>query len=165
LKLFGFEFFLNCSFHLNKGRISTYWCKKFGFSAECEIFAFSGDNPCSLIGLDLNKPGELGISLGTSDVIFAVTAEPKPNPDEGSILIHPSDFHAYMIMLVYKNGSTTRKHVKDFVSRADVDWSKFNEILDKTPVGNNGCISFYYLVSVFSWYKFLAAQIICCIKN
>ena len=45
--------------------ISKYWCKKYGFSPECQIHIFSGDNPCSLIGLNLNKSGDIGISLGT----------------------------------------------------------------------------------------------------
>ena len=45
--------------------ISQYWSKKYGFSTECQIHIFSGDNPCSLVGLGLNKPGDIGISLGT----------------------------------------------------------------------------------------------------
>ena len=85
--------------------------------------------------------------MGTSDVLFGVTAEPKPNAEEGSILIHPLDFQTYMIMLVFKNGSATRNNIKDFVITSDFDWTKFNAILEETPVGNNGCISFYYLVN------------------
>ena len=42
-----------------KGRVSNYWCEKYGLSSNCEIIAFSGDNPCSLIGLGLNKPGDV----------------------------------------------------------------------------------------------------------
>ncbi len=45
--------------------ITKYWCKKYGFSPQCQIYPFSGDNPCSLIGLGLNKSGDIGISLGT----------------------------------------------------------------------------------------------------
>ncbi len=45
--------------------IARYWCKKYGFSPQCQIFLFSGDNPCSLVGLGLNKSGDIGISLGT----------------------------------------------------------------------------------------------------
>ncbi len=41
------------------GHVSSYWCKKYGFYSGCEIFAFSGDNPGSLIGLGLNKPGDV----------------------------------------------------------------------------------------------------------
>ena len=88
----------------------------------------------------------MGTSLGTSDVLFGVTDEPKPNADEGSILIHPQNIDNFMIMLVYKNGSTTRKYIKDFLYSDDLEWVKFNEALLKTPVGNNGFISFYYMV-------------------
>ncbi len=45
--------------------IASYWCKKYGISPECHVFTFSGDNPCSLVGLGLNKSGDVGISLGT----------------------------------------------------------------------------------------------------
>lgn len=124
--------------------ISKYWCKKYGFSPECQIHIFSGDNPCSLIGLGLNKAGDIGISLGTSDVLFAVTKNPTPSGTEGSILLHPEDSQNYMMMLVYKNGATTRKFIKDSVHENDPKWTKFNESILSTPVGNEGKIGFYY---------------------
>ncbi len=125
------------------GLISDYWCKKYGFSKECEIYAFSGDNPCSLVGLGLSEPGQIGISLGTSDVLFAVTDSPRPNELEGSILIHPEDEKNYMIMLVYKNGSNTREFVRNQLKNKD--WFGFNECIRSTPVGNEGIIGFYFL--------------------
>lgn len=127
------------------GLIASYWCQKYGFSSNCEIYACSGDNPCSLVGLGLSNPGDVGISLGTSDVLFGVTNEPKPSAEEGSILIHPEDKNNYMMMLVYKNGATTRKHIKDAVHKDDKNWDKFNESIRNTPVGSNGRISFYYI--------------------
>jgi xylulokinase len=131
------------------GTIASYWCAKYGFASDCEIYCASGDNPCSLIGLGLNVPGNVGISLGTSDVLFAVTADPKPNADEGSILIHPEDASNYMMMLVYKNGATTRKYVRDAVhghnNNDNSCWIKFNESIRRTPVGCNGHIGFYYI--------------------
>jgi xylulokinase len=134
-----------CSSTSKIGNISKYWCKKYGFSPDCEIFAFSGDNPCSLIGLGLNSPGDIGISLGTSDVMFAVTNNPIPNAEEGSILVHPEDEKSYMIMIVFKNGDTVRKHVRDEINLNDNDWNLFNQSILNTPVGRNGNISFYYV--------------------
>lgn len=131
-----------------KGKISTiasYWCKKYGFKSDCEVHVCSGDNPCSLIGLGLNRAGDVGISLGTSDVLFGVTADPKPNAEEGSILIHPQNENNYMMMLVYKNGATTRKHIRDLVHQDDKNWFKFNQSITKTPVGCNGEIGFYFI--------------------
>ncbi len=66
------------------GRVSQYWCQKYGFSQNCQVFASSGDNPCSLIGLNLVNPGDIAISLGTSSVLFAVTNSPKPS-EEGRL--------------------------------------------------------------------------------
>ena len=77
--------------------------------------------------------------------MFVVTNDPKPNAQEGSILIHPLDFKNYMMMLVYKNGATTRKHIRDSVNQNDDDWSRFNKCMSETPVGNNGCLSFYFV--------------------
>lgn len=128
----------------NIGLISSFWVKKYGFNANCEIYAFSGDNPCSLVGLNLNRPGEVAISLGTSDVLFGVTNEPKPNENEGSILIHPLDPCNYMMMLVFKNGAMTRNFIKNSNFAEDKDWSKFNEAIKKTSVGSNNKISFYF---------------------
>lgn len=127
------------------GFVSKFWSKKYGFSKDCEIFAFSGDNPCSLIGLGLNASGDIGISLGTSDVLFAVTNNPIPNADEGSILIHPEDENAYMLMLVYKNGDPARKYIRDHIHLNDNDWSKFDKCILNTQIGNSGNISFYYI--------------------
>lgn len=126
------------------GLISNYWRSKYGFANNCEIYAFSGDNPCSLIGLNLNKLGDVAISLGTSDVLFGVTDQPKPNANEGSILVHPQDYRQYMMMLVYKNGALTRKFIKDSNFQNDSDWSKFNEAIQNRPVGNDGNLAFYF---------------------
>lgn len=34
----------------NLGNISPYFVERYGFDKSCEVFAFSGDNPSSLIG-------------------------------------------------------------------------------------------------------------------
>lgn len=129
------------------GNIASYWCKKYGFSQSCEVIAFSGDNPCSLVGLGLSQAGDIGISLGTSDVVFAVTDNPKPNENEGSILIHPESKNKYMMMLVYKNGATTRKFIRDLINSKDNDWILFNKSIEKTSPGRNGNLSFYFIES------------------
>ena len=35
----------------------------------CSVVACSGDNPCAFAGLGLSQPGDLGVSLGTSDTV------------------------------------------------------------------------------------------------
>lgn len=47
------------------GKISRYFIEKYGFAAGCEIVTFTGDNPSSLAGMNL-ETGDIVISLGTS---------------------------------------------------------------------------------------------------
>ena len=43
--------------------------ERYGFSPECEVVAFTGDNPAALAGQQVG-PGDLAVSLGTSDTVF-----------------------------------------------------------------------------------------------
>ena len=49
----------------------------------------SGDNPCSLAGMRLQRAGNIAISLGTSDTLFGSLAKPKPSASEGHIFANP----------------------------------------------------------------------------
>ena len=57
------------------GPVSPYFVKKFGLNPEALATVWSGDNPCSVIGLGLIKPGQVAISLGTSDTYFRLDEE------------------------------------------------------------------------------------------
>ena len=80
------------------GTIHSYFVKyyiyiliinsKYGFSSNCSIVCGSGDNPCSLVGLRMNRPGDIGISLGTSNTVFALMNECKTDI-EGHVFISP----------------------------------------------------------------------------
>ena len=61
------------------GTLASYWQQKYGFGPAL-VIAWSGDNPCSLIGLGLVEEGQLGISLGTSDTAFGPVARPVHDP-------------------------------------------------------------------------------------
>ena len=58
------------------GSLSNYWVERYGFSPATRVVCWSGDNPCSLVGVGLVKPGRLAISLGTSDTLFGYLPEP-----------------------------------------------------------------------------------------
>ena len=60
------------------GDVSSFHVARYGFSADCAVVAASGDNPCSLAGLGLSAPGDVGLSLGTSDTLFGVTYASRP---------------------------------------------------------------------------------------
>ncbi|KAF8668898.1 hypothetical protein HU200_052102 [Digitaria exilis] len=90
------------------GQIAPYFVERFQFDKNCLVIQWSGDNPNSLAGLTLNTPGDLAISLGTSDTVFGITAEAKPSL-EGHVFPNPVEPGGYMVMLCYKNGSLTRE--------------------------------------------------------
>ena len=62
----------------SSAKVSPYFVRKFGVNPDAQIQVWSGDNPCSVIGLGLIKPGRVAISLGTSDTFFG-TDEKVPH--------------------------------------------------------------------------------------
>jgi xylulokinase len=130
--------------HAAVGLVHRYFVKRYGFNMRCMVIASSGDNPCSVAGLRLQKSGDIAISLGTSDTVFGTLRKPKPSGKEGHIFVSPVDSDGYMAMICYKNGALTRELVRD--RAAGGSWEKFNEALDATTPGNVGCIGFYVRV-------------------
>lgn len=122
------------------GNISDYFVQRYGFNSNCQIVSFTGDNPASLIGMCL-RPGDVAISLGTSDTVFLVLHDPKPNL-HGHILCNPIDEKIFMALICFKNGSRTRERISS--ECAESDWKIFSELLDSTPRGNFGNIGFYF---------------------
>ncbi|KAL6572602.1 Xylulose kinase 2 [Orobanche minor] len=123
------------------GLIAPYFVDRYHFDKSCLIIQWSGDNPNSLAGLTLNSPGDLAISLGTSDTLFGITSEHKPCL-EGHVFPNPVDTKGYMVMLCYKNGSLTREDIRNRC--ADKSWDVFNALLRQTQPLNGGKIGFYY---------------------
>lgn len=64
--------------------------RKYGLSPSCDIVCGSGDTPCSLVGLRMNRPGDIAISLGTSNTVFALMKECKTDI-EGHVFVSPLD--------------------------------------------------------------------------
>ncbi|MGQ9662678.1 MAG: xylulokinase [Kiritimatiellia bacterium] len=129
--------------HTSLGRVHPYYCERYGIPADARVIAFSGDNPNSLAGLRLARPGEIAVSLGTSDTLFGPLTDPKPSGIEGHVFVNPIDPEAYMAMVVRKNGSLAREFVRD--RYAGGSWERFSALLDKTPSGNEGWITLYLL--------------------
>ncbi|CAL1395629.1 unnamed protein product [Linum trigynum] len=123
------------------GHIAPYFVERYKFSKDCLVVHWSGDNPNSLAGLTLSVPGDLGISLGTSDTVIGISSDPKPGL-EGHVFPNPVDTKGYMVMLCYKNGSLTREEVRN--SCAQSSWETFNKLLEQTPPLNGGKLGFYY---------------------
>ena len=119
----------------SSGKISSYFVEKYGFSAECETVIWSGDNPCSLVGMGAASPGKVVISLGTSDTLFAAMPEAKTDP-QGFGHAFGNPMGGYMSLICFKNGSLAREAVKN---QFKLEWSAFEKDgLASTPIGNEG---------------------------
>jgi len=127
--------------HAVAGKIHGYFGRRYGFKPDCAVIVFSGDNPCSLAGLRLQKAGDVAVSLGTSDTMFGSSSEAHPSGAEGHVFASPIDPNGFMIMVVRKNGSLTREKVRD--ACAGKSWDAFNAALKNTSPGNSGNIGIH----------------------
>lgn len=117
------------------GLISNYFVEKFGFSPDCKVVAWTGDNPSSLVGMGATEPGKMVVSLGTSDTLFAAMEKPLTDPQGfGHVFGNPAG--GFMSLICFKNGSLAREAVKN---HRGLDWADFGvEGLQKTLAGNEG---------------------------
>ena len=123
------------------GCISPYFVERYGFDPGCKILPFSGDNPCSLIGMGLVEPGRVALSLGTSDTLFACMEEPRTSDEgEGAVFASP-DGTNYMALICFLNGSLAREAVRQ---AHGLDWEGFNRALQATSPGNGGALLLPY---------------------
>jgi xylulokinase len=115
--------------------LAEYGRRRHGFPA-AKVVAWSGDNPCSLVGVGLAGEGEVAISLGTSDTLFGTMREARTDPSlAASVFGAPTE--GYMALLCFKNGSLARERVRD---QARLDWAGFSRALRDTRPGNGGAL-------------------------
>jgi xylulokinase len=117
------------------GTLAPYWTIRHGWPS-VRVVAWSGDNPCSLIGTGLVRPGRIAVSLGTSDTVFG----PMPSPvvdasGVGHVFGAPTG--DYMGLTCFQNGSLARERIRDAYG---LDWAAFSSALASTPPGNGGRI-------------------------
>jgi xylulokinase len=117
------------------GEISSYFVQRYGFSAACRVGVFTGDNPASLVGMGATTPGQVVISLGTSDTLFAGMSAPHTDPRGfGHVFGNPGG--GFMCLVCFRNGSLAREAMRDELR---VGWAAFEvEALKATPPGNEG---------------------------
>ena len=115
------------------GRLDPQWQERFGFPPT-DVIAWSGDNPCSLVGIGLFDEGQLAVSLGTSDTIFGPMNGPRVSAD-GTGHVFASPLGRYMGITVFRNGALARERLRDGFG---MSWLDFSEALRRTPAGNDG---------------------------
>jgi xylulokinase len=123
------------------GRLSPYWQRRHGLPG-ARVIAWSGDNPCSLVGTGLISEGRVAVSLGTSDTIFGLMREPRVDPT-GTGHVFGAPTGAYMGLTCFKNGSLARERIRDGFG---LTWAEFSRSLATTPPGNAGRI-------LLPWYE------------
>ncbi|MEO8259655.1 MAG: FGGY-family carbohydrate kinase [Acidobacteriota bacterium] len=115
------------------GRLSPYWQARHGLPA-AKIIAWSGDNPCTLIGVGLVREGRVAISLGTSDTVFGLMKDPHVDPS-GTGHVFGSPTGDYMGLTCFSNGSLARERIREAFG---LSWPDVSRILRSTPPGNGG---------------------------
>ncbi|MEO5714850.1 MAG: FGGY-family carbohydrate kinase [Luteolibacter sp.] len=117
-----------------QGTVSPYFVGKFGLSAKCRTALFTGDNPASLVGMGATTPGNVVISLGTSDTFFAAMPGPKTDPNGfGHVFGNPAG--GYMSLICFRNGSLAREALRD---KLGLDWSAFDREALSATLGSAG---------------------------
>ena len=110
--------------------------RRFGLNENALALVWSGDNPCSLIGLGLLEEGTVAISLGTSYTFFGCMKQCHTDAcGEGHVFGSPTG--DYMSLICFKNGSLALERIRD---QYRLDWEGFERMLRQTPPGNNGGI-------------------------
>lgn len=117
------------------GTLSPYWQARHRLPA-ASVIVWSGDNPCSLVGVGLVREGRVAISLGTSDTIFGLMAQPRVDA-HGTGHVFGSPTGDYMGLTCFSNGSLARERVRDAFG---MSWNEFSAVLGTTPAGNDGRI-------------------------
>ncbi|KAH7098272.1 actin-like ATPase domain-containing protein [Auriculariales sp. MPI-PUGE-AT-0066] len=123
------------------GKVSRWWVERWGFSSECIVAPWTGDNPASVIGV--SSPGDAILSLGTSTT-FLLSTPPADRPPKRTttshLLAHPTESRTRIVMLCYKNGALAREGLRG-PSRS---WADFDADVAKRPPGNDGVFGFYF---------------------
>jgi xylulokinase len=119
------------------GAASRYFVEKFGLNPEAKIMVWSGDNPCSVVGLGLIRDGMAAVSLGTSDTYFGVMKTCRTDAHgEGHVFGSPTG--DYMTLICFKNGSLAREKIRERYGIKD--WNEFGARVASVAPGNNGRI-------------------------
>ena len=119
------------------GKVSNYFVQKFGLNPETLATTWTGDNPASVIGLGLIKPGQIAVSLGTSDTFFG-TMEKCQTDENGEGHVFGSPAGGYMTLICFKNGSLAREKIRELYGIKN--WDEFGKLVAQTKPGNDGGI-------------------------
>lgn len=111
------------------GLVSPYFVDKYGVNPKAKSFNWSGDNPCSLVGIGASRTGDWVVSLGTSFTLFRSSKEPLTDPAGfGNVFGNP--IKDFMALTCYKNGALACFALKD---QLGIEWEEFDELALELP--------------------------------
>uniref|UniRef100_T1J0E2 Xylulose kinase n=1 Tax=Strigamia maritima TaxID=126957 RepID=T1J0E2_STRMM len=114
----------------NLGTISPYFVERYGFSKHCSVVTFTGDNSAT-VACAMLQPGDLVISLGTSDTLMFVTNSPVPTT-EGHVICSPIHVDSFYVMLCFQNGSFVRERISNECTEGS--WQLFSIYFDTQEI-------------------------------
>jgi len=118
------------------GSIAPELAARFGFSTDCTVDAGSGDNMYGAVGTGNVEPGIVTVSLGTSGTAYTFTDQPFIDP-EGEIAAFCDSTGNHLPLLCVSN---LANGYDEALRVFGLNHDQFNEIVDRTPPGNNGCL-------------------------
>jgi xylulokinase len=118
------------------GPVARYWVERHGVSPAALACAWSGDNPCSLVGTGLVREGRVAVSLGTSDTIFGAMDAPRVDAS-GTGHVFGAPTGGFMGLTCFANGSLARDRVR---REHGLDWDGFAAALARVPAGGGGIL-------------------------
>jgi xylulokinase len=119
------------------GPVSPYFVDKYGLNPDALATTWTGDNPASVIGLGLIKPGQAAVSLGTSDTFFGSMQKCRTDENgEGHVFGSPTG--SYMTLICFKNGSLAREKIRELYGIKN--WGDFGKLVASTKPDSNGGI-------------------------
>ena len=119
------------------GKVSAYFINKYSLNPEALATTWTGDNPASVIGLGLTKPGQIAVSLGTSDTFFG-TMQKCQTDENGEGHVFGSPAGGYMTLICFKNGSLAREKIRELYGIKN--WGEFGKLVASKNPGNDGGI-------------------------
>ena len=100
------------------GLLRSYFQHKYRLNPLCKSVLWSGDNPCSALGMGLTAPSTLGISLGSSDTVFYSSLDVPAC----STVFRTLPGH-YLPIIVVQNGASARVLIRDSLN---LTWESFD---------------------------------------
>jgi xylulokinase len=112
------------------GPVSSYLVARHGFSPRCQVVVGTGDNPSSLVGMGAARPGQVVVSLGTSDTLFAAIEGVRTDP-AGLGHAFGNPMGGAMSLVCVRNGSLARDAIRRELGLAD--WAAFADAIEAAP--------------------------------